>query len=156
MDDAAASASLEKFRVNEKFLGYGYLEKPEDTVPPVGLTFYAFHVMVLLGTLFGLIFILNLFYSLKGTLAEKTWLQVIGVPMFFLSLIASQAGWVVAEVGRQPWAIQDLLPLHVATTNIAKGNVQATFFMFLVIFTLLLFAEIRIMLKQIKIGPEEV
>jgi len=63
-------------------------------------------------------------------------------------------GWVVAEVGRQPWAIQGLMPVKVATTNIAVGHVQATFFMFLGVFTLLLIAEIKIMLKQISIGPE--
>jgi cytochrome d ubiquinol oxidase subunit I len=155
MDDTAAAAALEKFRVNQDFLGYGYLEKPEDTVPPVGITFYAFHIMVFLGTLFGVIFFLNLRYSLKGTLVEKTWLQLLGLPMFFLGLIASQAGWVVAELGRQPWAIQDLLPVGVATTNIASGHVQTTFFIFLVIFTLLLIAEVSIMLKQISIGPED-
>lgn len=155
MDDAGAAAALEKFNRNQEYLGYGYLEKPEDTVPPVELTFYAFHVMVFLGVLFGLIFILNLRYALQGTLVQKTWLQLLGLPMFFLAMIASQAGWVVAELGRQPWAIQDLLPVHVATTNIGAGSVQTTFFMFLAIFTLLLVAEISIMLKQISLGPEE-
>ncbi|SHO46451.1 cytochrome ubiquinol oxidase subunit I [Desulfopila aestuarii] len=155
MDDVAAAAALEKFKVNQDYLGYGYLEKPEDTVPPVAMTFYAFHIMVFLGVLFGLIFILNLRYSLKGTLAQTTWLQLLGLPMFFLGLIASQAGWVVAELGRQPWAIEGLLPVNVATTNIAAGNVQTTFFMFLIIFTLLLVAEVSIMLKQISIGPED-
>ncbi|WP_136809369.1 cytochrome ubiquinol oxidase subunit I [Desulfosediminicola flagellatus] len=154
LDDTAAAESLEKFKINQDYLGYGYLEKPEDTVPPVGLTFYAFHIMVFLGTLFGLIFLLNLIYSIKGTLEDKKWLHILGFPSFFLGLIASQSGWVVAEVGRQPWAIQDLLPVGVAPTNIAASNVQITFFMFLAVFTLLLIAEIRIMLKQIKIGPE--
>lgn len=156
MDEAGAAAALEKFRANQEHLGYGYLEKPEDMVPPVGLTFYAFHVMVILGVLFGLVFLLNLRYSLKGTLVRQTWLLLLGLPMFFLAMIASQAGWIVAELGRQPWAIQDLLPVHVATTNIAAGNVQATFFMFLIIFTLLLVAEVSIMLKQISNGPEDI
>jgi cytochrome d ubiquinol oxidase subunit I len=52
--------------------------------------------------------------------------------------------------------IQNYLPTWIGTTNIAAGNVQATFFMFLGVFTLLLLAEVKIMLKQIKIGPEEV
>ena len=73
----------------------------------------------------------------------------------FLGYIASQAGWVVAEVGRQPWAIQNLLPVGVAVTPIASGNVKTTFFIFLILFTALLIAEIGIMVKQIKIGPEE-
>ncbi len=73
----------------------------------------------------------------------------------FLGLVASQAGWVVAEVGRQPWAIQGLLPVTVARSNLTAATVQTTFFLFLVLFTVLLIAELRIMLKQIHIGPEE-
>jgi len=61
---------------------------------------------------------------------------------------------VVAEVGRQPWAIQDMLPVKMAATNIGAGHVQATFLLFFVLFAILLLAEIKIMLKQIKIGPE--
>ncbi len=155
-DEDGAAKVLTSFRTNQDYLGYGYLEKPEDIVPPVALTFYAFHTMVFLGTLFALMFSLFLFFTLKGTLTRQKWLQVLGLPMFFLALLASESGWVVAEVGRQPWAIQDLLPVGVATTNIAASSVQLTFFMFLVIFTLLLIAEIGIMLKQIKKGPEGV
>ncbi len=51
-------------------------------------------------------------------------------------------------------SVQGLMPVKVATTNIAVGHVQATFFMFLAVFPLLLIAEIKIMLKQISIGPE--
>ncbi len=153
-DEAGAAAALEKFRVNQEYIGYGYLQKPEDIVPPVIETFYAFHIMVFLGVFFGLVFLLFLITALKGKLLEKKWLLRVGLPSFFLGLTASQSGWVVAEVGRQPWAIQDLLPVTVATTNIGAGHVMTTFFVFLFIFTALLIAEIAIMLKQIKIGPE--
>lgn len=71
-----------------------------------------------------------------------------------LGYIAGQAGWIVAEVGRQPWAIQDLLPTGVAVSKLDVGSVQTTFFLFLVLFTILLIAEIRIMLREIKKGPE--
>jgi cytochrome d ubiquinol oxidase subunit I len=75
--------------------------------------------------------------------------------MYFLSMAAHWMGWIMAEVGRQPWAIQGLLPVTVARSNLTTGTVQVTFFMFLALFTVLLIAEIRIMLKQISIGPEE-
>ena len=153
-DEAAAEAALAKFNVNQDYLGYGYLDKPEDAVPPVGLTFYAFHIMVGLGAFFAFIFVAYLVFTLKGNIEEKRWLLPLGLVSFFLSLIASQAGWVVAEVGRQPWAIQDLLPVNVATTNIGAGSVMATFILFAVIFTVLLIAMIKIMLAQIKKGPE--
>ena len=64
--------------------------------------------------------------------------------------IAEQAGWIVAEVGRQPWAIQDMLPVNAAVSQLSVSSVQTTFFLFLFLFTILLIAEIRIMTKAIK------
>ena len=154
-DQAAADTQLASFNEYKEFLGYGYLQRPEDAVPPVPLSFYAFHVMVGLGTLFPLIFLAYLFFAMKNTLAEKKWLLGLGTITYLLGLVASQAGWVVAEVGRQPWAIQGLLPVTIARTNLTTGTVQTTFYMFLALFTLLLLAEISIMVKQISIGPEE-
>ena len=116
--------------------------------------FYSFHIMVILGSFFPVLFLAYLFYTFKGRIAEVRWLLPVGISSYFLGLVAQQMGWIVAEVGRQPWAIQGLLPVKVATTNLAVGHVQATFFMFLGLFTLLLIAEIKIMLKQISIGPE--
>ncbi|MCL2340775.1 MAG: cytochrome ubiquinol oxidase subunit I [Proteobacteria bacterium] len=154
-DDAAAATQLAAFNQNKEFLGYGYLNKPEEAVPPVAMPFYAFHIMVALGTLFILIFLCYLYFSLRNTLERKTWLLGLGTITYVLGMIAGQAGWIVAEVGRQPWAIQGLLPVTVARTNLTAGTVQTTFFMFLVLFTVLLIAEIGIMVKQINIGPEE-
>ncbi len=154
-DEKSAAAALQKFTANEQFLGYGHFTKPEDSVPPVKLTFYSFHFMVILGLFFTLFFIVVLFLTLKDSLERHRWLLRLGILTFFLGMLASQAGWIVAEVGRQPWVIQNYLPTWVGTSNIAAGNVQTTFFMFLVLFTLLLFAEVKIMLKQITIGPEE-
>ena len=154
-DKAAADVHLASFNEYKEFLGYGYLNKPEEAVPPVALSFNAFHVMVILGSLFPLIFLGYLYFSYKGNLAEKKWLLGLGTITYLLGIMASQAGWIVAEVGRQPWSIQDLLPTTIARTNLTAGTVQTTFFMFLALFTLLLIAEISIMVKQINIGPEE-
>jgi len=153
-DTDEAESALAVFDRYKADLGYGHLEKAADAVPPVATTFYSFHIMVVLGTLFPLLFIAVLYFSLKGTMEYQRWLHYLCFFSIFLGYIASQAGWVVAEVGRQPWAIQGLLPVNVAATRIAASNVQATFFIFLTLFTLLLVAEIRIMMKQIKIGPE--
>ena len=68
--------------------------------------------------------------------------------------VAGQAGWIVAEVGRQPWTIQDLLPVGVAVSQLSPMNVMITFFLFVVLFTLLLAAEVRIMCKAISQGPQ--
>lgn len=154
-DQAAAATHLATFNEYKEFLGYGYLQKPEEAVPPVALSFNAFHVMIALGMLFPFIFIGYLYFSHKGTLTEKKWLLGFGTITYILGMVASQAGWVVAEVGRQPWSIQDLLPVTIARTNLTTGTVQTTFFIFLFLFTLLLLAEISIMVKQVSIGPEE-
>jgi cytochrome bd ubiquinol oxidase subunit I len=155
-DSVKASAALKRFKANSEFLGYGYFSKPEESIPPVKTTFYSFHIMVTLGCLFSLFFLVFLVQAYRDSLDRSRWLLQLGFISFFLGMLASQAGWIVAEVGRQPWVIQNYLPVHVGTSNIGAGNVQATFFMFLVLFTLLLLAEVKIMLKQIKIGPEEV
>ena len=79
--------------------------------------------------------------------------------MAFLSIplgyLAGQAGWVVAECGRQPWAIQDILPVNAAVSHLAVSNVQTTFFLFLLLFTILLVAEISIMVKVVRKGPDK-
>jgi cytochrome d ubiquinol oxidase subunit I len=153
-NDRRAKIALTNFKKYEEYLGFGYLQTPEEAVPPVGLTFYSFHVMIILGVLFPLIFLLYLNYTYKDSIAEKKWLLRFGIFSVFLGYAASQAGWIVSEVGRQPWAIQNILPVSVARSNLSAGTVQVTFFLFLALFTILLIAEIRIMLKQIQIGPE--
>ncbi len=154
-DAQAAAQSLAGFKTHERDLGYGYLKDPLDAVPPVATTFYSFHLMVVLGTLFPLLFLFVLYHLYQGDIERCPWLNRTSFLALFLGYIASQAGWVLAEVGRQPWAIQDLLPVGVAATPIAAGNVKLTFFIFLTLFTVLLVAEIGIMARQIKIGPED-
>lgn len=140
---------------NMHYFGYGYLDKAEDIIPPVAITFYAFHIMVALGGWFLILFAVVLFLLTKKDIQNYRvvlWSAVLSIP---LGYIAGEAGWVVAEVGRQPWAIQDLMPVGVAATNIATSNVMISFFLFAFLFTTLLIAEIKIMTTQIKIGPEE-
>ena len=109
--------------------------------------------MVILGGLFMLLFILVLYFTMKNKIENKKWLLWSALLTIPLAYIASEAGWVIAEVGRQPWVIQDLLPNIAAVSQIDASSVQITFFLFLVIFTALLIAEVKIMLTQIKKGP---
>jgi len=153
-DTIAAKEHLAVFKENYPHFGYGHIEKSEDVVPPVGLTFYSFHIMVSLGGFFILFFGLVLFLTWKNKIENKKLLHITGVATLFLGLIATMTGWIVAEVGRQPWAIQDLLPVGKATSNIDVSNVKLTFFMFAALFTVLLIAEVRIMLNAIKKGPK--
>jgi len=154
-DTSQMNLALTDFKANCKDLGYAYINNPLDVVPNVPLTFYSFHLMVGLGMYFiVLFFVLLIFIWRKWILKVKLllWLAVLTIPLGF---VASELGWIVAEVGRQPWAIQDLLPVSKATSHINTSNVQITFILFAVLFTILLLANVKILLKQIKNGPKE-
>lgn len=152
-DEQAMKTSRQALDENFKYFGYGYIKDPAELIPPVALTFYSFRVMVGLGFYFILIFILGLLGK-KGQIVKYRWLQRLCLWSIPLAYMASQAGWIVAEVGRQPWVIQDLMPTSAAVSKLQTGSVQLTFFLFLILFTILLIAEIRIMTKAIKKGPE--
>lgn len=153
-NEAFAEEALSEFEANVEYFGYGYIKEVKDLVPNVTLNFYAFRIMVILGGYFILFFAVVLFLVFKKDLAKIRWFHYVAMLTIPLGYIAGQAGWIVAEVGRQPWAIQDLLPTGVAVSKLDVGSVQTTFFLFLVLFTILLIAEIRIMLREIKKGPE--
>jgi cytochrome d ubiquinol oxidase subunit I len=152
-DEGLQASSRQTLEENIPYFGYAYFNSPADTIPNVPIVFYAFRTMVILGGYFLLFFILTAVLSFKDKLAKKTWLQWIALLSIPLAYLTSQAGWVVAEVGRQPWAIQDILPVSAAVSDIEASSVQITFFIFLALFTAFLVAEIGIMIKQIKAGP---
>lgn len=154
-DTAAAAQHKDTLMANYDYFGYGYLDKAEETIPHVPLVFYSFHIMVTLGMYFILLFAIFTFLSFKKEfILEKNkillWAAVISIP---LGYVATQTGWLVAEIGRQPWAIQDVLPLSASVSAVSATSVQITFVLFMALFTALLIAEMRIMFKQIGKGP---
>ncbi len=153
-DPVAAAAARAEMEENVQYMGYGHLEKPEDVIPPVGVVFWAFRFMVGLGMLMALVLLLTLLFAWKDKLAGKRWLLWIAIICIPLVYICGQCGWIVAEVGRQPWTIQGLLPVNVAISSLSAGAVKTTFFVFLAVFALFLAIEIRIMLRAIRKGPE--
>ncbi len=139
---------------NVQYMGYGHLEKPEDVIPPVGIVFWAFRFMIGLGMLMLLELLVVGCLAWKDKLTGKRWLMIAALACIPLVYICGQSGWIVAEVGRQPWTIQGLLPVNVAISSLSAGAVKTTFFLFLAIFTLFLVIEIRILIGAIKKGPE--
>lgn len=140
---------------NMPYFGYGYIKAVEDVVPPIATTFYAFHIMVYLGGWFMTLFALTLYLVTKKEIRDYRLVLQAALWSIPLGYIAGEAGWVVAEVGRQPWAIQDLMPVGIAATHISTTSVMISFFLFATLFTTLLIAEVKIMTTQIKNGPEE-
>lgn len=150
-DTTAMNAARTNLRSNFDYFGYGYITDVNQTIPNVPTVYYAFHIMVILGSYFLLFFIAALFlvYKKHSILTGNKWMQLLAIASIPLVWICSEAGWIVAEVGRQPWCIEGLLPNCAAISNIPTESVITTFFIFVVIFTTLLIAEIRIMLRQI-------
>jgi len=136
-----------------RYFGYAYISSPEDVIPDIYGSFYSFHMMVMLGFLFILIFSLALIFLFNGTIIKQKWFLRIVLYSIPLPLIAGELGWILTEMGRQPWIIQDLMPVSVGVSNIGKASVQTTFWLFTFLFTALLITEISIMIKQIKTGP---
>lgn len=152
-DPELAAAARATLMENAGYFGYGYISSEEELVPPVGLVYWAFRVMVGLGCFLLLVMILAFYYVRRETLEKNRWflwICVLSIPLVYLS---GQAGWIVAEVGRQPWAIQGLLPVKAGVSSVSVGAVQTTFFLFLGIFTLFLAIEIRILIRTIRKGP---
>ncbi len=158
-DNDTAAAAIHKALLDEhfKYFGYSYLSRPGKSIPNVPRTFYAFHIMVTLGMYFIALFALFTFFSYSKKINYEKygfllWLALLSIPLGYIS---SQLGWIVAELGRQPWAIQDLLPVGASVSAISTESVKITFFLFLALFSALLIAEIGIMVKQIKKGPAQ-
>ena len=181
--EGASDSSLvslhSSLKENMPYFGYGYIRDRSEVVPFVPVNFWAFRIMVGLGCVFILFFAVLTILSFRipylsiiarrllstiGVLPETAsdsngmenlpawhyWLAIILVP---LAYIASESGWLVAEFGRQPWTIQDMLPTWVAVSDLHSSSVALTFIIFLILFTTMLAVEIGILLKQIKKGP---
>jgi cytochrome d ubiquinol oxidase subunit I len=180
-DEATLNTHLSTLNDNYQYFGYGYVKDKADLVPPIPVNFWAFRTMVGLGCLFILFFgvvlilifdipmvslVFRRLFSALGLLDERAadgtapadamprWLCWSAILMLPLAYICSESGWLVAEFGRQPWTIQDMLPTWAAVSDLQSSSVMITFFLFLILFTTMLAVEISILLKQIKKGPE--
>ena len=155
-DEATAAVQSKIIEENFKYFGYGYIKDKNELVPYIPVNFWAFRLMVGLGCLFILFFAVILFMDWrKKDLAKlPKWHYIVAIILVPLAYIASESGWLVAEFGRQPWTIQDMLPVSASISDIPSGSVALTFFIFLILFTTMLAVELNIMFKQIKKGPE--
>ena len=152
-DPEAAAEARALLDENIDYFGYGYIDSTEELVPPVNLIYWAFRIMVGLGGFLFLLIVVVLWAERRRRLLGMRWLLWLAIAAIPMVYIAGQAGWIVAEVGRQPWVIEGLLPTKAAVSSVSVGSVQTTFWLFVAIFTLFLAIEVRILLKAIKHGP---
>ncbi len=128
----------------------------EDRPDNVPLLYYSFHIMVGLGTIFIAIMVISAFGLWRGWLASANWLLWLIMLSFPLPFIANTAGWMTAEVGRQPWLVYGLFRTeHGFSPMVSSGNVLFTLIGFLGMYTVLTLLYIFLMLRRIDHGADE-
>ncbi len=132
----------------------GLNDWPESERPPVFLTFMAFRGMVGLGTLFIVLALMAFFW--RDRLQEKRWLLKTLIWVIPLPYIALQMGWIVAEVGRQPWIVYGLMKTSDAVSPIATEQVAVSLLAFIVVYGLLGVAAIYLLRKFAIKGPSTI
>ncbi|MEO7622017.1 MAG: cytochrome ubiquinol oxidase subunit I [Gallionella sp.] len=164
----AARAAFEKTKDK---LGYGLLLKKytlnvtdatedqiklaaHDTIPKVAPMFWTFRIMVALAFIILFIFAASFYYVAKRTIAEQRWLLKLALYCIPLPWIAAELGWIVAEYGRQPWTISGILPTNLSTSNLDPSSVYFSLAGFVGFYTLLLVAEMYLMFKYARLGPQ--
>ena len=123
-------------------------------IPPVKTTFWSFRIMAGLGGVLILLSLFGLYWNWRGTLASKSTYLKIMVATIFFPFIANSAGWIMSEIGRQPWIVNGLMKTAIAVSpNVTAGTVLFSLVAFSLIYTLLAIAMVKLFLKVIKEGP---
>ncbi|MEH0835211.1 cytochrome ubiquinol oxidase subunit I [Pectobacterium cacticida] len=165
--DPAVKAAFEQ---SKQDLGYGLLLKRytqtvsdasetqikqavKDSIPRVAPLYFSFRIMVGCGMLMLLIIGLSFWTVLRGKIGQKRWLHRVALYGIPLPWIAIEAGWFVAEYGRQPWAIGEILPTAVATSSLTAGDILFSMALICGLYTLFLVAETYLMFKYARLGP---
>lgn len=167
-NNAEARAKFERYGAQ---LGYGLLLKrytnqvldatPEqitaaahDSIPPVAPLFWAFRIMVAAGFAMLLLFAISFWQAARRQLGQKRWLLHAAVWAIPLPWIASEMGWLVAELGRQPWTVSGILPTHLSVSSLTVWDLAFSLTGFVLLYSALLAVEMYLMLKYARLGPD--
>jgi cytochrome d ubiquinol oxidase subunit I len=152
-------------------LGYGlllkkYTEKVTDATdeqinqaandlkPHVAPLFFSFRIMVACGFFFIFLFSAGFYLSLRHKLHNTKWYLKLAFWSLPLPWLAAELGWVVAEYGRQPWAVQGVLPTFMGTSSVSSSQVMTSIAGFVIFYTVLAVVEVFLMVKYIRLGPD--
>jgi cytochrome d ubiquinol oxidase subunit I len=167
-DDLAARAQLEGHRAD---LGYGLLllrftdtpaaatpaqieQAAWSTVPDVPVLFWCFRLMVALGLFFILLFATAFYLSTRHSFESHRWFLRLAVWALPLPWIAAELGWVVAEYGRQPWAVDGLLPTFLGVSSTTATNVTLSLLGFVLFYSGLAVVDVYLSVRTIRRGPD--
>ena len=167
--DRTASTKAEFDQVKND-LGYGLLLKKytpnvvdatpqqikaavDDTIPQVAPLFWSFRVMVGLGFWFLFIFAAAFYVLARRMLSRNRWIMKLALWSIPLPWLAAELGWIVAEYGRQPWSISEVLPTYLSTSSVSAGQLYFSLAGFVGFYTVLLAVELYLMFKYARQGP---
>ena len=166
----ATEQELATFEAHKDSLGYAMLLEPyandvtnpsdlalqqavDYSIPPVAPLFWSFRLMVASGFIMLTVFICAFYYSTKHRITQPRWLLKASLFSLPLPWIASEAGWFVAEYGRQPWSIAEILPVHASVSNLAVSDVVTTIVAYTAFYTVMFIIAFYLMKKFAKKGP---
>jgi cytochrome d ubiquinol oxidase subunit I len=130
---------------------------PQDLPQNIPLLYYAYHIMVGLGTIFIATMVLSAFLMWRGALYRSRWMLWILMLLAPFPYIANTAGWMTAEVGRQPWLVYGLMRTSEGfSKQVSSGNVWFTLLGFMGIYTVLSIMFLFMIRREIEHGPEPV
>ncbi|GIU03366.1 cytochrome ubiquinol oxidase subunit I [Shewanella morhuae] len=151
-------------------LGYGFLLKrytdnivdateeqikaaAKDSIPNVAPIFWSFRLMVAAGFIMLFVFAAAFWQSTRHQIQEKKWVLRSAVYSLPLPWIGIECGWFVAEYGRQPWTISEILPTFMSASSLTTSDLWFSILSITLFYTVLLVIEVFLMLKFIRIGP---
>jgi len=165
-----SDSNLKRFDDNKENLGYGLLLKRYTphvvdatdeqikraalgTIPNVAAMFWMFRIMVGLGFYMLALIALSFYFCAKRVFDQKRWLLKLLLFSLPVPWIAAELGWIVAEYGRQPWTIGEVLPTFLSTSTLGMGNVIGSLFALIALYTIFLVVEMYLMIKFVRLGP---
>jgi cytochrome d ubiquinol oxidase subunit I len=124
-----------------------------DTIPGVAPMFWSFRIMVGLGFMMLALIAVAFYYCITRVFDQKKWLLKLLIIALPAPWIAIELGWFVAEYGRQPWTIGGVLPTFLSTSSLTAGDLIGSIIGLVLIYTVLLAAEVFLMVKFVRRGP---
>lgn len=161
---------IQQFEDSKQDLGYGlllsrYTDKitdasesqiqaaAADSIPQVWPLFFAFRIMVACGVIMFLVLAAAAWAVWRLRIGQQKWLLRLAIFAIPLPWIAVEMGWFVAEYGRQPWAIEGVLPTYIAHSDLSAASLLFSMILICGLYTLFLVAELYLMFKFARLGP---
>ena len=165
-----SETNLMEFNNNKENLGYGLLLKrytPRvvdatdeqinqaalSTIPNVAAMFWMFRIMVGLGFYMLALIALSFYFCARRVFDQKRWLLKLLLFSLPVPWIATELGWLVAEYGRQPWTIGEVLPTFLSTSTLGMGDIIGSLIALIALYTIFLVVEMYLMVKFVRLGP---